>query len=100
MRRRSRADAMAISASCTEVGSGTTQPPALDDRQALALAALRRRLHGRIIALREDDAWFGFPRPLIDAVQEGHFPNLRFSACWTMGSTSCDTSPPKRKFGK
>src|SRR2546425_1942715 len=77
----------------TRIGSA---PQQLDHSQTLALDALCRLLHARIIALREDDARFGFPRPLIDAVEEAHFPNLRFSACWTVASTSCDTSPPKR----
>ena len=71
-------------------------PQHLHDAHALPLHALCCVLHARIIAFRKDDAWFGVPRPLIDAVEEAHFANLRFSAFATVGSTSCDTSPPKR----
>src|SRR6266540_3872762 len=71
-------------------------PQDLHGTQSFLLDALCRLLHARIVALRKDDACSGFPRPLIDAVEEAHFPNLRFRACWTVGSTSGDTSPPKR----
>src|SRR2546422_11056853 len=56
----------------------------------------RRFLHPRVLALGEHDPSLDCPRPFKDAVQKFHFPNLRFRACWTVGSTSCETSPPKR----
>src|SRR5206468_2251752 len=71
-------------------------PQHFHDAHPFLLDALGRLLHARIIAFGKDDAWSGVPRPLVDAVEKAHFPNLRFSAFWTPGSTSGDTSPPKR----
>src|SRR5216110_2985564 len=65
-----------------------TEPQLLDPR--------RRFLHAWVVSFGEDDARPQFFRPLVDAFEEAHLENLRFSACWTVGSTSGDTSPPKR----
>ena len=35
----------------------------------------------RVFALGENDASLQLPRPREDAVDESHFPNLRFRAC-------------------
>src|SRR5467141_125735 len=71
-------------------------PQHFHDAHPFLLDALGGLLHARVIAFGEDDAWSGVPRPLIYVVEKAHFPNLRFSAFCTVGSTSCDTSPPKR----
>src|SRR3989442_13359399 len=68
----------------------------LHARQPHRFQFLRRFLHPRVLALSEHDASFDRPSPFKDAVQKSHFPNLRLRACWTVGSTSCETSPPKR----
>src|SRR4051812_17769577 len=68
----------------------------LHDRQPFALHPRRRLLHARIVALGKDDPLLGVPRPLIDAAEKAHLANLRLSACCTTGSTSAETSPPKR----
>src|SRR6266516_1438718 len=68
----------------------------LNASQTLALNSSPCFLNARILPLGEDDASLALPRPLVDAVQKLHLLNLRFRACCTVGSTSCDTSPPKR----
>ena len=68
----------------------------LDDREPVPLDAFRGFLHSRIAAFGKDHALFRLTRPLLDAIQETHLANLRFSACCTFGWTSWETSPPKR----
>src|SRR5947199_313447 len=107
MRRRSREAASAMSASCSDVGSVTTEEADaggdagivadraedLDLGQALGAQPVGGGPNPGVVALGEYDPAPRAPRPLVDAVAKRHRPSFLRSAAWTEGWTSPERSP-------
>src|SRR2546428_595080 len=87
MRRRSRAAAIALSA--------TLAPPFLPT-QAVGRQPLGGLANPSVGAFGQHDSFLRAPRALVQAPAEAHRANFLRSASWTAGCTRADTSPPKR----